>query len=106
MTNYPDNYVAVEIGHTVKLRVGLSTYLFTPDDYAAIADAIFSNPPEDVVWQGRVTSELVSGMTGDQIDEMVRSLDESVELTLDDYALEDLDRCRLQCVCTPEEKAK
>ena len=90
MANYPDNYVAVEVGHTVKLRVGLSTYLFTPDDYAAIADAIFCNPPPNVVWQSQMTSEMVSGMSPYQIDEMTRSLDESVELTLDDYELENV----------------
>ena len=87
MANYPDNYVALEIGHTVKLRVGLSTYLFTADDYAAIADAIFCNPPADVVWQSRITTEMVSNVSPEDVDYLIQDLDESVERYGSEYAV-------------------
>ena len=72
------------------ITMGSNTYYFMKDDYAALADAIFCNPPPNVVWQSQMTSEMVSGMSPYQIDEMTRSLDESVELTLDDYELENV----------------
>lgn len=74
--------------NAVEIRLGQSTYLLTQDAYATLAVAIFCNPPPNVVWQSQMTSEMVSGMTGDQIDEMVRTLDKSVERALDDYELE------------------
>jgi hypothetical protein len=83
-----NNKVTIEITNIVTIRQGLVKRLMSLSDYAELADAIFSNPPESVIWQSQMTSEMVSGMTGDQIDEMTRSLDESVELTLDDYELE------------------
>ena len=76
--------------NAVEIRLGQSTYLLTQDAYAALAEAIFCNPPPNVVWQSQMTSEMVSGMTGDQIDEMTRTLDESVEMALDDYELENV----------------
>jgi hypothetical protein len=83
-----NNKVTIEITNIVTIRQGLVKRLMSLSDYAELADAIFCNPPENVIWQSQMTSEMVSGMTGDQIDEMTRSLDESVELTLDDYELE------------------
>ena len=85
-----NNKVTIEITNIVTIRQGLVKRLMSLSDYAELADAIFSNPPESVIWQSQMTSEMVSGMTGDQIDEMTRSLDESVELTLDDYELENV----------------
>ena len=83
-----NNKVTIEITNIVTIRQGLVKRLMSLSDYAELADAIFSNPPESVIWQSQMTSEMVSGMTGDQIDEMTRTLDESVERALDDYELE------------------
>jgi hypothetical protein len=85
MTNYPDNYVEIEIGHVVKLRVGLSTYLFTPEDYAAIAAAIFNTPPADNVWQARITEDMVSELT--DTESMIEELDDYVAGTAMEYGV-------------------
>ena len=102
LDKYMENHVSIEQGYkanknnhsnltSVTITVGERyRYVFTPRQYAAIAEAIFMNPPENVIWQAQMTSDMVSGMTGDQIDEMVRTLDESVELALDDYELENV----------------
>jgi len=75
---------------TMAITIGSNTLYFKKDDYAALADAIFCNPPPNVVWQSQMTSEMVSGMSPYQIDEMTRTLDESVERALDDYELENV----------------
>ena len=85
-----NNKVTIEITNIVTIRQGLVKRLMSLSDYAELADAIFCNPPPNVVWQSQMTSEMVSGMSPYQIDEMTRSLDESVELTLDDYELENV----------------
>jgi hypothetical protein len=89
MTSH-NNKVRIEMGNSVTIHQGMVKRIMSHGDYAELVEAIFMNPPENVIWQAQMTSDMVSGMTGDQIDEMVRSLDESIELTLDDYELENV----------------
>jgi hypothetical protein len=81
------NKVTIEISHVVRIRQGLVNRLLSLSDYAELVEAIFMNPPENVIWQAQMTNDMVSTMTGDQIDEMIQTLDESVELALDGYEL-------------------
>jgi len=70
--------------NVVEIRVGSNTYLFTPEDYAALAAGIFDNPPVDVVWQSRITTEMVSSVLPEDVDYLIQDLDESIE----NYGLE------------------
>ena len=86
MTSH-NNKVRIEIGNSITIHQGLVKRIMSHGDYAELVEAIFMNPPENVIWQAQMTNDMVSGMTGDQIDEMIQTLDESVELALDGYEL-------------------
>lgn len=63
---------------TVEIRMGSNTYLFTREDYAALADAIFTNPPADVIWQARITEDMVGDISKENLARMVDELDDFV----------------------------
>lgn len=63
-------------GEYVEIRVNSFTYLFTQDQYAELAAAIFTNPPADVVWQARITSDMLSDLT--DVTSMIEELDDYV----------------------------
>jgi hypothetical protein len=68
ITRYPTHY---------QVKMGLSTYLFTPSDYTALFHAMLQTPADDVVWVSCVTADMVADPEdcGGLIDE----LDEAVE---------------------------
>ena len=85
MNDYPSDYVKIEITNIVTIHVGIVKYLFTPDDYAAIAAAIFDTPPADVVWQARISEDMVSELT--DTESMIEELDDYVAGTAMEYGV-------------------
>jgi len=85
MNGYPSDYVKIEINNIVTIHVGITKYLFTPDDYAAIAAAIFDTPPADVVWQARITRDMISRVTN--TESMIEELDDYVAGTAMEYGV-------------------
>jgi len=71
--------------NAVEIRLGQSTYLFTADAYAALAAAIFDNPPKEVVWQARITEEMISSDTN--TESMIEELDDYVAGTAMEYGV-------------------
>ena len=71
--------------NAVEIRLGQSTYLLTADAYAALAAATFDNPPKDVVWQARITKDMVSELT--DTESMIEELDDYVAGTAMEYGV-------------------
>ncbi len=63
---------------TTVITMGSNTYYFMKDDYAALADAIFTNPPADVIWQARITEDMVGDLGKENLACMVDELDDLV----------------------------
>jgi len=78
--------VEIELGEqTAVISMGSNTYYFLIDDYAALAAAIFDNPPKDVVWQARITKDMVSELT--DTESMIEELDDYVAGTAMEYGV-------------------
>ena len=65
--------------NAVEIRLGQSTYLLTQDAYEALAAGIHANPPANVVWRSRLTTDMVSHLSKEDRDYLIQDLDEAVE---------------------------
>lgn len=86
LDRHMENHVSIETGEVVTITFsGRYKYVFTPPQYAAIAEAIFSNPPPNVVWQARITEEMISSDTN--TESMIEELDDYVAGTAMEFGV-------------------
>lgn len=63
---------------TVEIRMGYSTYVFTPKDYDTLFHAMREVPASDVVWQSMVTQEFVAHLSDIGKGKLINDLDDYV----------------------------
>ena len=64
LDGHMENHWSIETGEVVTISLsGRYKYVFTPPQYAALAEAISMNPPENVFWQSSITEDMVSDLT-------------------------------------------
>ena len=89
LNKYMENHVSIEMDERL-VTISLGDryhYVFTPRQYAAIAEAISMNPPENVFWQSSITEDMVSDLTKSERSHLEDDLNDATFNTCYEYGV-------------------